>query len=210
MPRTRRRYRAASAPAWTTWRSLIRIGRKVEVSLNDFFCSFSNSWQINTQSLIYTSCPSGDKTVQDSIRSLISLISPPHPGTNLCGRANGGCHQLCFYLGDNRKTCACAHGYLARDRLGCNRYEGYLLYSERSVLRSIHLSDENNLNSPVRAYENPAYFKNVIALAFDHRQKTKGTNRIFFSDVHYGNIQVINDDWTGRRIIAESECLFIV
>ncbi|XP_016379393.1 low-density lipoprotein receptor-related protein 1B-like, partial [Sinocyclocheilus rhinocerous] len=125
-------------------------------------------------------------------------------GTNACSRANGGCQQLCFYLGNNRKTCACAHGYLAQDGLRCNRYEGYLLYSERTVLRSIHLSDENNLNSPIRAYENPNYFKNVIALAFDHRQKMHGTNRIFFSDVHYGNIQVINDDWTGRRVIAEN------
>ncbi|KAL0160487.1 hypothetical protein M9458_044212, partial [Cirrhinus mrigala] len=63
--------------------------------------------------------------------------------TNACSRANGGCQQLCFYLGNNRKTCACAHGYLAQDGLRCNRYEGYLL--------SIHLSDENNLNSPIRA-----------------------------------------------------------
>uniref|UniRef100_A0A671S9X1 Low density lipoprotein receptor-related protein 1Ba n=1 Tax=Sinocyclocheilus anshuiensis TaxID=1608454 RepID=A0A671S9X1_9TELE len=125
-------------------------------------------------------------------------------GTNSCSRANGGCQQLCFYLGNNRKTCACAHGHLAQDGLRCSRYEGYLLYSERTVLRSIHLSDENNLNSPIRVYENPNYFKNVIALAFDHRQKTHGTNRIFFSDVHYGNIQVINDDWTGRRVIAEN------
>ncbi|XP_026091548.1 low-density lipoprotein receptor-related protein 1B [Carassius auratus] len=125
-------------------------------------------------------------------------------GTNTCSRANGGCQQLCFYLGNNRKTCACAHGYLAQDGLRCNRYEGYLLYSERTILRSIHLSDENNHNSPIRAYENPNYFKNVIALAFDHRQKVNGTNRIFLSDVHYGNIQVINDDWTGHRIIAEN------
>uniref|UniRef100_A0A8C2AJR3 Low density lipoprotein receptor-related protein 1Ba n=1 Tax=Cyprinus carpio TaxID=7962 RepID=A0A8C2AJR3_CYPCA len=125
-------------------------------------------------------------------------------GTNACSRANGGCQQLCFYLGNNRKTCACAHGYLAQDGLSCNRYEGYLLYSERTILRSIHLSDENNLNSPISAYENPNYFKNVIALAFDHRQKVHGTNRIFLSDVHYGNIQVINDDWTGRRVIAEN------
>ncbi|XP_021325253.1 low-density lipoprotein receptor-related protein 1B isoform X1 [Danio rerio] len=125
-------------------------------------------------------------------------------GTNACSKSNGGCQQLCFYLGNNRKTCACAHGYLAQDGLRCIRYEGYLLYSERTVLRTIHLSDENDLNSPIRAYENPVYFKNIIALAFDHRQNAHGTNRIFFSDVHYGNIQVINDDWTGRRIIAEN------
>lgn len=126
-------------------------------------------------------------------------------GTNPCSRSNGGCQQLCFHLGSGRRTCSCAHGRLAEDGFACERYEGYLLYSERTILKSIHLSDENDLNSPVQPFENPALFKNVIALAFDYSQKTAGTNRIFFSDVHFGNIQMINDDWTGRSIIAESE-----
>lgn len=126
-------------------------------------------------------------------------------GTNPCARSNGGCQQLCFHLGSGRRTCSCAHGRLAEDGFACKRYEGYLLYSERTILKSIHLSDENDLNSPVQPFENPAYFKNVIALAFDYSQTTSGTNRIFFSDVHYGNIQMINDDWTGRSIIAESK-----
>ncbi|XP_064182725.1 low-density lipoprotein receptor-related protein 1B-like isoform X2 [Anguilla rostrata] len=125
-------------------------------------------------------------------------------GTNPCAKNNGGCQQLCFYHGRGRRTCACAHGYLSEGGLTCQRYEGYLLYSERTILKSVHLSDENNLNSPIRPYENPAYFKNVIALAFDHRQGAAGVNRIFFSDVHFGNIQVINDDWTGRRVIVEN------
>ncbi|XP_028834761.1 low-density lipoprotein receptor-related protein 1B-like isoform X2 [Denticeps clupeoides] len=124
--------------------------------------------------------------------------------TNPCGRNNGGCQQLCFHLGGGRKSCACAHGYLAQDGHKCHKYEGYLLYSERSVLKSIHLSNENHLNSPIRAFENPSYFKNVIALAFDYQQHTVGHNRIFFSDVHFGNIQLVNDDWTGRRIIVEN------
>ncbi|RXN00434.1 Low-density lipoprotein receptor-related protein 1B [Acipenser ruthenus] len=124
-------------------------------------------------------------------------------GTNPCAKNNGGCQQLCFYLGNGRRTCACAHGYLSEDGLHCQNYDGYLLYSERTILKSIHLSDETNLNSPIKPYENPAYFKNVIALAFDYSQRVKGTNRIFFSDVHFGNIQVINDDWTGRHIIVE-------
>ncbi|XP_048835137.1 low-density lipoprotein receptor-related protein 1B-like isoform X4 [Brienomyrus brachyistius] len=125
-------------------------------------------------------------------------------GTNPCARNNGDCQQLCFYLGGGRRTCSCAHGYLAEDGTSCQRYDGYLLYSERTILKSIHLSDESDLNSPVSPYENPAYFKNVIALAVDQRQATAGTNRIFFSDVHYGNIQAINDDWTGRRILVEN------
>uniref|UniRef100_A0AAR2M5Q5 EGF-like domain-containing protein n=1 Tax=Pygocentrus nattereri TaxID=42514 RepID=A0AAR2M5Q5_PYGNA len=125
-------------------------------------------------------------------------------GTNPCGRSNGGCEQLCFYLGGNRKSCSCSHGYLAQDGLHCHPYEGYLLYSERTTLRTAHLWDQNSRNAPIRPYENPAYFKNVIALAFDYRQKSAGANRLFFSDVHYGNIQMINDDWTGRGVLAEN------
>lgn len=126
-------------------------------------------------------------------------------GTNPCARSNGGCQQLCFHLGSGRRTCSCAHGHLAEDGFACERYEGYLLYSERTILKTIHLSDENDLNSPVQPYENPGFFKNIIALTFDYSQNTAGTNRIFFSDVHYGNIQMINDDWTGRSVLAESK-----
>uniref|UniRef100_A0A8K9V081 EGF-like domain-containing protein n=1 Tax=Oncorhynchus mykiss TaxID=8022 RepID=A0A8K9V081_ONCMY len=127
-------------------------------------------------------------------------------GTNPCARSNGGCQQLCFHLGSGRRTCSCAHGHLAEDGFACERYEGYLLYSERTILKSVHLSDESDLNSPVQPFERPTYFKNIIALTFDYRQKTAGgTNRIFFSDIHFGNIQVINDDWTGRSIIAKSK-----
>ncbi|XP_031410179.1 low-density lipoprotein receptor-related protein 1B-like [Meleagris gallopavo] len=125
-------------------------------------------------------------------------------GTNVCAKNNGGCHQLCLYRGNAQRTCACAHGYLAEDGITCLRHEGYLLYSGRTILKSIHLSDENNLNSPVRPYENPEYFKNVIALAFDYSLKGRGTNRIFFSDAHFGNIQVINDNWAGRKVLIEN------
>uniref|UniRef100_A0A8C2AIS0 Low density lipoprotein receptor-related protein 1Bb n=1 Tax=Cyprinus carpio TaxID=7962 RepID=A0A8C2AIS0_CYPCA len=125
-------------------------------------------------------------------------------GTNPCARSNGGCQQLCFHLGSGRRTCSCAHGYLAEDGFACQRYEGYLLYSERTILKSIHLSDESDLNSPLQPFENPDYFKNVIALAFDYRQQASHHNRIFFSDIHFGNIQMINDDWSGRQVIVEN------
>uniref|UniRef100_A0A3B4FER3 LDL receptor related protein 1B n=1 Tax=Pundamilia nyererei TaxID=303518 RepID=A0A3B4FER3_9CICH len=133
----------------------------------------------------------------------VTVFTRGREKTNPCARSNGGCQQLCFHLGSGRRTCSCAHGRLAEDGFACERYEGYLLYSERTILKSIHLSDENDLNSPVQPFENPAFFKNVITLAFDYSQETAGANRIFFSDVHFGNIQMINDDWTGRSIIAE-------
>uniref|UniRef100_A0A7M4EJS2 Low-density lipoprotein receptor-related protein 1B n=1 Tax=Crocodylus porosus TaxID=8502 RepID=A0A7M4EJS2_CROPO len=125
-------------------------------------------------------------------------------GTNICAKNNGGCQQLCLYRGKAQRSCACAHGYLSEDGVTCLRHEGYLLYSGRTILKSIHLSDETNLNSPVRPYENPEYFKNVIALAFDYSLKGRGTNRIFFSDAHFGNIQVIKDNWASRKVIIEN------
>lgn len=125
----------------------------------------------------------------------------------MCAVANGGCQQLCLYRGRGQRACACAHGMLAEDGASCREYAGYLLYSERTILKSIHLSDERNLNAPVQPFEDPEHMKNVIALAFDYRAGTSpGTpNRIFFSDIHFGNIQQINDDGSGRTTIVESK-----
>lgn len=137
--------------------------------------------------------------------------SPPQPpfsspGTNICAQNNGGCQQLCLFRGNGQRTCACAHGMLSEDGVSCRDYDGYLLYSERTILKSIHLSDENNLNAPIKPFEDAEHMKNVIALAFDYRYGSKGSNRIFYSDIHFGNIQQINDDGTGRKTIVESEC----
>ena len=125
----------------------------------------------------------------------------------MCAVDNGGCQQLCLYRGNGQRACACAHGMLAEDGAACREYAGYLLYSERTILKSVHLSDERNLNAPVQPFEDPEHMKNVIALAFDYRAGTSpGTpNRIFFSDIHFGNIQQINDDGSGRTTIVESE-----
>ncbi|XP_069472627.1 low-density lipoprotein receptor-related protein 1B isoform X1 [Ambystoma mexicanum] len=125
-------------------------------------------------------------------------------GTNVCAKNNGGCQQLCLYLGSAQRACACAHGYLAPDGFTCLQHHGYLLYSGRTILKSIHLSDETNLNSPIRPYDNPDHVKNVIALAFEYRSRERNTSRIFYSDAHFGNIQVIDDDWTGRQVIVEN------
>ncbi|KAL7989902.1 hypothetical protein Chor_012568 [Crotalus horridus] len=125
-------------------------------------------------------------------------------GTNVCAQNNGDCQQLCLYRGAGQRTCACAHGMLAEDGVSCRDYDGYLLYSERTILKSIHLSDENNLNAPIKPFEDSEHMKNVIALAFDYRHGSKGSNRIFYSDIHFGNIQQINDDGTGRKTLVEN------
>lgn len=133
------------------------------------------------------------------------ILPVPPPGTNICAQNNGGCQQLCLFRGGGQRTCACAHRMLSEDGVSCRDYDGYLLYSERTILKSIHLSDENNLNAPIKPFEDAEHMKNVIALAFDYRYGSKGSNRIFYSDIHFGNIQQINDDGTGRKTIVESE-----
>ncbi|XP_062842266.1 low-density lipoprotein receptor-related protein 1 isoform X2 [Trichomycterus rosablanca] len=126
-------------------------------------------------------------------------------GTNVCRERNGGCEQLCLYRGGGKRTCACAHGALDRDGRSCRDYDGYLLYSERTILKSIHLSDERNLNAPVKPFEDAEHMKNVIALTFDYRGGGgAGPNRIFFSDIHFGNIQQMSDDGSERRTVVEN------
>lgn len=136
----------------------------------------------------------------------MSWISRLFAGTNVCKDKNGGCQQLCLFRGNGQRTCACAHGMLAEDGRSCRDYDGYLLYSERTILKSVHLSDENNLNAPIKPFEDPEHMKNVIALTFDYRGGGgKGANRIFFSDIHFGNIQQISDDGSDRKTVVESE-----
>ncbi len=96
---------------------------------------------------------------------------------------------------------------LAEDGHSCRDYDGYLLYSERTILKSIHLSDETNLNAPIKPFEDPEHMKNVIALTFDYRGGGgKGANRIFYSDIHFGNIQQISDGSSDRKTVVESKC----
>uniref|UniRef100_A0A8C0GL26 Uncharacterized protein n=1 Tax=Chelonoidis abingdonii TaxID=106734 RepID=A0A8C0GL26_CHEAB len=108
------------------------------------------------------------KAPTSSVQGLICILLPP--GTNVCAQNNGGCQQLCLFRGNGQRTCACAHGMLAEDGVSCRDYDGYLLYSERTILKSIHLSDESNLNAPG--------LNNAVALDFDYREQM-----IYWTDV---------------------------
>ncbi|XP_077867776.1 low-density lipoprotein receptor-related protein 1-like, partial [Saccoglossus kowalevskii] len=120
-------------------------------------------------------------------------------GTNLCSESNnnGGCEQLCFYLGNNKRKCTCAHGKLAEDGVSCEDFDAFLLYSERTIIKSIHLYDDSNPNQPYPAIEDEENIRNVIGLTFDSTEM-----RIYYTDIQKGNIQTVHYDGTGHRVIV--------
>jgi hypothetical protein len=39
--------------------------------------------------------------------------------SNLCAEDNGGCKELCLYVGSNKVNCACSYSKLAADGKSC-------------------------------------------------------------------------------------------
>lgn len=106
-------------------------------------------------------------------------------------------------------ACACAHGMLARTGQRGREHAGHL-FSPRAhhPLHAAHTClIERNLNAPVQPFEDPEHMKNAIALAFDYRAGTSPAPPTASSSahIHFGNIQQINDDGSGRTTIVESE-----
>ncbi|XP_078701573.1 prolow-density lipoprotein receptor-related protein 1-like isoform X3 [Branchiostoma floridae x Branchiostoma belcheri] len=128
-------------------------------------------------------------------------ICGPHMGTDGKIVENGGCEQLCLYVGNNKRKCRCGHGMLADDGTSCKEHDAYLLYSERVSLKSAHVLDSKN--RPIGTIQLKDNMRNVIGLAFDYGN---GTNkkRIFYSDIHHGNLQSVYEDGTGQQIIVEN------
>ncbi|XP_013411103.1 prolow-density lipoprotein receptor-related protein 1 [Lingula anatina] len=106
-------------------------------------------------------------------------------GNNTCSVNNGGCKELCLYIGNNNRTCHCSHGKVTQNG-ECEEYEAFLLYSQVNSIQSLHLT-EKSTNTPIPAIENEHSMKNVIGLSFDPKTKT-----IFFSDIQSGNIQSVS------------------
>ncbi|XP_077997711.1 prolow-density lipoprotein receptor-related protein 1-like [Glandiceps talaboti] len=140
-------------------------------------------------------------TMRDNIGMLVKDVhvynANRQQGTNLCATANGGCEQLCFYMGNNQKKCQCAHGQLAEDGLKCEAYDAFLLYSERNIIKSIDLFDENNPNQPNPEIKDEDNIRNVIGLAFDHVNR-----RIFYTDIQQGDIQMVRYNGSDHQVIV--------
>ncbi|KAG1687419.1 Prolow-density lipoprotein receptor-related protein 1 [Nymphon striatum] len=119
----------------------------------------------------------------DSLKDIVVFHHDRKKNLNPCGTNNGGCEELCFYIGNNSVSCACAHGTLNDDQKTCKEYDAFLIYSLVLKISSIHLIDDKNLNSPFPDIADRNKMRNVIGLAFDYDKK-----RIFYSDIQNGYI----------------------
>lgn len=81
-------------------------------------------------------------------------------------------------------------------------YDAYLLFSEVTSIRGIHMINENNLNPPVQPMQNKTYMKNVIGLSFDYKRQ-----RIFYSDIQRSEIGSISLNGSHFKILARSKYL---
>ncbi|XP_055918086.1 low-density lipoprotein receptor-related protein 1 isoform X3 [Eupeodes corollae] len=120
-------------------------------------------------------------------------------GTNLCAHDNGGCQELCLYNGTNA-ICACSHSRVAADGLSCEPYDKFLLFSYRSSIESIHMTEHLNKNGPIEKIMNATYMRNVIALSYDY-----DNNKVFYSDVHMSTINSVEFDGTKNSVLVNRQ-----
>ncbi|CAK1543699.1 unnamed protein product [Leptosia nina] len=109
----------------------------------------------------------------------------------------GGCEALCLWDGA-RAHCACPHGALAPDNRTCTPHTSFLMYARVSKIDSIHLQDENNLNSPYPPIENKTLMRNAIALAYEYETQT-----LLYSDIQRGSINSVHFNGSEHRVLLD-------
>lgn len=136
------------------------------------------------------------KTEQDAIRDLKIYSKRVQHGTNPCAQNNGGCEQLCLFNGTNA-VCACAHSRLAADGTSCEPYENFLLFSYRSNIESIHMTEHANKNWPVQLISNGTLMRNVVAISYNYEAQL-----VYYSDVQLSTINQVHFNGSGQRVLA--------
>ncbi|XP_034653858.1 prolow-density lipoprotein receptor-related protein 1 isoform X1 [Drosophila subobscura] len=139
------------------------------------------------------------QTEQDAIRDLKIYSKRIQRGSNPCEQSNGGCEQLCLYNGTS-VVCACAHSHLAADGLSCEPYENFLLFSYRSNIESIHMTEHTNKNWPVQLISNTSMMRNVIAITYNYEEQL-----VYYSDVQLSTINQVHFNGSGQRVLVAQQ-----
>ncbi|XP_045484331.1 low-density lipoprotein receptor-related protein 1B [Pieris rapae] len=140
--------------------------------------------------------------VGDSLKDLViwsSANQSVSSSANGCAMSSGygGCEALCLWDG-SRARCACPHGDLASDNKTCKPYSSFIMYARVSKIDSIHLQDENNLNSPYPPIENKTLMRNAIALAYEYDTQT-----LLYSDIQRGSINIVHFNGSGHSVLLD-------
>jgi hypothetical protein len=139
----------------------------------------------------------------DNIKD-ITVFAPqpmPSPGENPCVQDNGGCQDLCLYLGETgKKRCICSHGKLKSDGLSCRPHEAFIMYSKLSQIDSLHMQDDeshNNSPYPPITLESKSH---IISLTIDYNAR-----RVIYSEMTQDQICSVLFNGTDRRILVEKQ-----
>lgn len=137
----------------------------------------------------------------DHIKDLKVFYEQPINQLNPCTRQNGGCAELCLFLGGTRHRCICSHGKLSVNNRTCEPYDAFIMFSRIVDIDSIHVSDEeNSQNSPYPLISNKTYMQNVIGLTFSYKDR-----KIIYSDIQKGSINSMNFNGTDHRILVDKQ-----
>ncbi|XP_046809386.1 low-density lipoprotein receptor-related protein 1 [Lucilia cuprina] len=134
-----------------------------------------------------------------SIKDMKIFSKRLQKGTNLCAENNGGCQELCLYNGTSA-LCACSHSRVASDGVSCEPYDSFLLFSHRSTIESVHLTDHLDKNGPVRSIRNSTMMVNVIALTYDYENSI-----LYYSDMVLSTINAVNFNGSNNRVLVSHQ-----
>ena len=136
----------------------------------------------------------------DHIKDLKVFHERPTTRSNPCATDNGGCYELCLYVGEGVRRCACSHGKLAPDGQNCEPYDAFIMFSRVLEIDSIHIGDAADLNSPLAIISNKEYMRNVIGLTFDFLNK-----KVIYSDIQKGSINSVFFNGSDHTVLIEKQ-----
>uniref|UniRef100_A0A6G1SPS9 Low-density lipoprotein receptor-related protein 1 n=1 Tax=Aceria tosichella TaxID=561515 RepID=A0A6G1SPS9_9ACAR len=141
----------------------------------------------------------------DNIKD-ITIFAPqpmPSPEENPCVKDNGGCQDLCLYLGETgKRRCICSHGKLKPDGVTCKPHDTFIMYSKLSQIDSLHIEEEeshNNAPYPPITIEAKSH---IISLTIDYKAR-----RVIYSEMTQDQICSILFNGTDKKVLVEKQSM---
>lgn len=136
----------------------------------------------------------------------ITIFAPqmiPSPEENPCVKNNGGCQDLCLFLGERgKKRCICSHGKLKADKLTCEPHDTFIMYSKLSQIDSLHmLNNESHNNSPYAPIVSESK-SSIISLTIDYNAR-----RVIYSEMTQNQICSVLFNGTNKKVLVEKQSM---